>query len=62
MIPGLGSNVINKDNEKESIKRIKKFLCMFDSMTDSELDSVKPLIPSRMFRIAQGSGTSVEEV
>lgn len=34
MIPGFGSNVINKDNEKESIKKIKRFLCMFDAMTE----------------------------
>jgi len=39
MIPGMGTGILDKNNEKESIKRIKKFLCIMDSMTQTELDS-----------------------
>lgn len=43
MIPGMNSNVMSKDQEKFAIGRIKKFLCMMDSMTEDELDSGKTL-------------------
>lgn len=39
LLPGVGTNLINKDNEKESILKIKKFLFIMDSMTAKELDS-----------------------
>lgn len=35
---------------------------MFDGMTQNELDGTKITDPSRIYRIAKGSGTSVEEV
>lgn len=38
LLPGAGTNLINKDNEKESITRIKKFIYIMDSMTAEELD------------------------
>ena len=38
MIPGIGSSLLDKNNEKESIKRIKKFMCIMDSMNAAELD------------------------
>lgn len=41
MIPGLSSNLIPPGKEKESTQRIKKFLCMMDSMTNEELDGIK---------------------
>lgn len=62
MIPGLSSNLIPKGKEKESTARIKRFLCIMDSMTNDELNCVKPLNESRMIRIAKGSGTRPEEV
>ena len=43
MIPGFNANMIPKGQEKESTDRIKKFLYMMDSMTDSELDGVTPI-------------------
>jgi len=52
MIPGLSSNLIPKGREKESTDRIKRFLCMMDSMTDEELDCTKPMNDRRIFRIA----------
>ena len=39
MIPGLNANMIPKGREKEGTARIKRFLCMMDSMTQAELDS-----------------------
>jgi len=62
MIPGLSSNLIPKGKEKESVARIKRFLCMMDSMTNQELDGIKQINESRMTRIALGSGTRPEEV
>ena len=62
MIPGLSSNLIPKGKEKESTERVKRFLYMMDSMTPEELDGHKPLNPSRIKRICQGSGTRPEEV
>jgi signal recognition particle subunit SRP54 len=33
LLPGAGTGIINKDNEKESINRIKRFIYIMDSMT-----------------------------
>lgn len=52
MIPGLNSNLITKDKEKESAAKIQRFLTCMDSMTKEELDSVKPLCEKRIRRIA----------
>ena len=58
-----GTSIINKDNEKESINRIKRFIYIMDSMTPDELDRDAPIVEeSRIKRIAKGSGTSVMEV
>ena len=62
MIPGLGTSILTKGNEQESIARIKRFLTMLDSMTSDELDGKFPLVQSRMTRIAKGSGTKLREV
>jgi signal recognition particle subunit SRP54 len=57
MIPGFGSNLITKGKEKESAEKIKRYLYMLDSMNTDELEAKKPLIPTRIERIARGSGT-----
>ena len=62
MIPGLNANLIPKGKEKEGTDRVKRFLFMMDSMTKAELDSEEPLTEARIARVAQGSGTKVEEV
>jgi len=62
LLPGMGTNLINKDNEKESIERIRRFIFIMDSMTAKELDCESPIDDSRIVRIARGSGTSVAEV
>jgi len=41
MIPGMNSNMMTKDQEKFAMARIKKFLCILDSMTEFELDAGK---------------------
>jgi len=46
----------------ESGVRIKKWMTMMDSMNDGELDETKMLAPSRILRIARGSGHHPHEV
>lgn len=46
----------------ESGVRIKKWMTMMDSMTESELDETKSFAPSRIIRIARGSGHYPQEV
>ena len=51
--------------ENESGARIKRFMCMMDSMTTKELDSPNPKIwaeTSRIMRIARGCGRHPLEV
>lgn len=62
MIPGLNSNLITKDKEKESAAKIQRFLTCMDSMTKEELDSVKPLCEKRIKRIARGAGVHPAEI
>ena len=62
MIPGLNSNLITKDKEKESTAKIKRFLTAMDSMTKEELDSGKPLDEKRVKRIARGAGVHPAEI
>lgn len=52
MIPGLNANLIPKGKEKEGTDRVKRFLFMMDSMTNDELDCVKPLNETRIARVA----------
>ena len=42
--------------------RIKKWMTMMDSMTEVELDETKLMAPSRVMRIARGSGHYPHEV
>ncbi|CAG9473852.1 signal recognition particle subunit SRP54, putative [Plasmodium vivax] len=62
MIPGFGNNLISKGTEKEGIEKIKKFMVIMDSMTNEELDCVKPLNDSRCLRICKGSGTRLQDI
>ncbi len=71
MIPGLGQMLGGGpggggglDDEEGSMK-LKRMIYMCDSMTDAELDSDASCFakqPSRVTRVARGSGTSVREV
>lgn len=62
MIPGFGTNLISKGTEKEGIDKIKKYMVIMDSMTNEELDCVKPLNDSRCIRICKGSGTKLSDI
>ncbi|AET38919.1 RNA-binding signal recognition particle subunit SRP54 Ecym_3433 [Eremothecium cymbalariae DBVPG len=64
MIPGLG-NMMNSVTEEETSKKMKKMVYVLDSMTKEELESDGRILidqPSRLIRVARGSGTSVFEV
>jgi len=64
MIPGLSQMMGGMDDEEGSMK-MRRMIYICDSMTIKELDSDGKMFveqPTRMTRIAHGSGTSVREV
>ena len=64
MIPGLSNITSGLDDEDGSMK-LKRMVYIFDSMSTAELDGDGKIFvdqPSRMVRVARGSGTSVREV
>ncbi|KAF2455554.1 SRP54-type protein [Lineolata rhizophorae] len=64
MIPGL-SNAMQGLDDADSAAKLRRMIAITDSMTDKELDSDGKLFvqePTRMTRVARGSGTSVREV
>ncbi|THY32040.1 signal recognition particle protein [Aureobasidium pullulans] len=64
MIPGLSGLMGQMDDDEGSMK-LKRMIYICDSMTAKELDSDGKIFvdqPSRMTRVAKGSGTSVREV
>ena len=64
MIPGLGG-MMQGMSDQDGQDKLKRMIYIFDSMTVKELESDGKILvsqPSRMVRIACGSGTSVREV
>jgi signal recognition particle subunit SRP54 len=64
MMPNMGLPT-GPNTEKDAVSNMKKFLTILDSMNEKELDSDgKPFKtqPSRVARVADGSGTSDEQV
>ncbi|CCD49870.1 hypothetical protein BofuT4_P095780.1 [Botrytis cinerea T4] len=64
MIPGMGNMMQGMDDEDGAMK-LKRMIYICDSMTAKELDSDGKMFleqPTRMTRIACGSGTSVREI
>lgn len=64
MIPGLSNMMGSMDDEEGSMK-LKRMIYICDSMTVKELDSDGKIFieqPTRLTRVARGSGTSVREV
>jgi signal recognition particle subunit SRP54 len=64
MIPGL-SNMMGGMEDDEGSAKLKRMIYICDAMTEKELDSDGKIFvdqPSRMTRVACGSGTSVREV
>ncbi len=65
MIPGFGNDVMPKGQEKESAAKVKRMMCLMDSMTDEELDSTDLKMlqdPRRMERIGRGAGRGPGDV
>ncbi|ORX56448.1 signal recognition particle protein [Hesseltinella vesiculosa] len=63
-IPGMPADLM-AGSEEEGSKRIKRMMCIMDSMNDKELDSDAKIFlenRTRIVRVARGSGTSVHEV
>ena len=56
------NNIIPKGSEKEASKKIKKFICIMDSMNNDELICRVKIDENRTKRIARGSGSSLLEV
>ena len=64
MIPGM-SGMMQGMSDEDGSDKLKRMVYVFDSMTAKELDSDGKILisqPSRMVRIACGSGTSVRDV
>lgn len=64
MLPGVGQMMGGMDDEEGSAK-MKRMIYICDSMTLKELDSDGKIFveqPTRMTRVARGSGTSVREI
>jgi signal recognition particle subunit SRP54 len=64
MMPGIPPELL-AGTEAEGGNRIKRFMCIMDSMNAQELDGEgKEFVdePKRLVRVARGSGTSVAEV
>jgi len=64
MIPGL-SQMMGDVGDEEGSMKLKRMIYIMDSMTEKELDSDGKCFvdrPTRMTRVAHGSGTSVREV
>lgn len=64
MIPGLSGMMGGMDDEDAGLK-LKRMIYICDSMTTKELDSDGKMFvdqPTRITRVARGSGTSVREV
>ena len=64
MIPGM-NNMMSQINEEDAAKSMKRMVYILDSMNQKELESDGRIFieePSRMVRVAKGSGTSVVDV
>lgn len=62
MIPGMSNLMGGGGNDQENIKKMKRFICILDSMNEKELELKDKICDSRKMRIARGSGTSLIEV
>jgi signal recognition particle subunit SRP54 len=65
MIPGFGANMLPQGAQDASQQKMKQFMCIMDSMTDAELDSVSAKLfmeVGRVERIARGAGVTRKTV
>lgn len=64
MIPGM-NNMMSQINEEDASKSLKRMVYIIDSMNKKELESDGSIFikePSRMVRVARGSGTSIVDL
>ena len=65
MIPGLPQEMLGQLTDDAGASKLKRFMCIFDSMTDRELDSDGKVFhqqSTRVYRVARGSGAMVREI
>ena len=62
MIPGVDKSMLDKINEADGEKRMKRTEAIIQSMTPKERANPKIIAASRKVRIAKGSGTRVQDV
>ncbi|KAJ3276003.1 Signal recognition particle [Terramyces sp. JEL0728] len=65
MIPGMPTGLANAAMDEHGGNKLKHYTCIMDSMTEQELDSDYKLFrsqPTRIYRVARGSGVVVQEV
>lgn len=64
MIPGMGA-IADQMGEEDTSKKLKSMIYIMDSMNEKELDSDGSIFteqPTRVVRVARGSGTAVRDV
>lgn len=62
MIPGVDRKMLDKIDEADGEKRMKRTEAIIQSMTPKERENPKIIAASRKVRIAKGSGTRVQDV
>ena len=62
MMPGVDRKMLDKIDEADSEKRMKRTEAIIQSMTRYERENPKVIAASRKVRIAKGSGTRVQDV
>jgi len=62
MIPGVDKKMLDKVDEADSEKKMKRTEAIIQSMTPKERENPKIIAASRKVRIAKGSGTRVQDV
>lgn len=62
MVPGVDKKMLDKVDEADSEKKMKRTEAIIQSMTPAERENPKIIAASRKVRIAKGSGTRVQDV
>lgn len=62
MMPGVDRKMLDKIDEADSEKKMKRTEAIIQSMTPEERENPKIIAPNRKVRIAKGSGTRVQDV
>ena len=62
MMPGVDRKMLDKIDEADSEKKMKRTEAIIQSMTPEERENPKMISPNRKVRIAKGSGTRVQDV